>query len=188
MAKGKYQQWLEPDGLTLLKGWARDGLTQAEMSARMGITRSTFNAWLLKYPDISDTIKKTREVYDSEVVDAIHKNTQGFKVTLKKAMKCRRVEYDEKGRRTAEIEEMVPYEEEMYVSPNPMSQIYWMNNRDPAHWRGNKDAQERNRIELERLKMEQAAAEAEEKNAAAGWHVTFSVTHGDEPAVDEVMG
>lgn len=27
MAKGKYRRWLEPDGLLLLEGWARDGLT-----------------------------------------------------------------------------------------------------------------------------------------------------------------
>ena len=188
MAKGKYQRWLEPDGLTLLKGWARDGLTQAEMSARMGITRSTFNAWLLKYPDISDTIKKTREVYDSEVVDDLHKRTKGFLVTVKKAMKCRRVEYDEKGRRVAEYEEMVPYEEEVFIPPDTAAQIYWLNNRAPEQWRGNKDAQERNRIELERLKMEQAAVEADARNAAAGYHVTFSVTHGDEPGVEEVIG
>lgn len=28
----KYREWLEPDGLTLLEGWARDGLTDDEES------------------------------------------------------------------------------------------------------------------------------------------------------------
>ena len=31
MAKGKYQEWLEPDGLLKLEGWARDGLTDEQI-------------------------------------------------------------------------------------------------------------------------------------------------------------
>ena len=35
MANGKYQRWLEPDGLLLLEGWARDGLTDEAARARI---------------------------------------------------------------------------------------------------------------------------------------------------------
>ena len=37
MAKGKYQKWLEPEGLLLLEGWARDGLTDEQLAQKMGI-------------------------------------------------------------------------------------------------------------------------------------------------------
>lgn len=37
MAKGKYEYWLSDEGLTLLEGWARDGLTDEQISKNMGI-------------------------------------------------------------------------------------------------------------------------------------------------------
>lgn len=32
MAKGKYSRWLERDGLTMLEGWARDGLSDEQIA------------------------------------------------------------------------------------------------------------------------------------------------------------
>ena len=34
MAKGKYQEWLEPEGLLKLEGWARDGLTDEQIAKK----------------------------------------------------------------------------------------------------------------------------------------------------------
>ena len=45
MAKGKYQEWLTPDGLLLLEGWARDGLSDEQISHNIGIRTSTFYEW-----------------------------------------------------------------------------------------------------------------------------------------------
>lgn len=42
VAKGKYQRWLEPDGLTLLEGWARDGLTDEQLAREDGYKPSNF--------------------------------------------------------------------------------------------------------------------------------------------------
>ena len=42
MAKGKYQQWLTDEALTLLRGWARDGLVDQQIADKMGIVPSTF--------------------------------------------------------------------------------------------------------------------------------------------------
>ena len=57
MAKGKYQRWLEPEGLALLEDWARNGLTDEQIAQKMGIARSTLAQWKTDYPDISDTLK-----------------------------------------------------------------------------------------------------------------------------------
>lgn len=57
MAKGKYEQWLTEEGLLQLEAWARNGLTDEQIAANMGITRSTLNEWKKKYSDISDTLK-----------------------------------------------------------------------------------------------------------------------------------
>ena len=34
MAKGKYEQWLTPEGLLKLEGWARDGLTDEQIAQK----------------------------------------------------------------------------------------------------------------------------------------------------------
>ncbi len=71
MAKGKYQKWLEPENLILLEGWARDGLTDEQIAKKIGINRDTLNDWKKKYPVISDTLKKGKEVVDYQVENAL---------------------------------------------------------------------------------------------------------------------
>lgn len=74
MAKGKYEEWLEPEGLLLLEGWARDGLTDEQIANNIGISRSTLAEWKKKYGDISDTLKKGKEVVDYQVESALLRN------------------------------------------------------------------------------------------------------------------
>ena len=71
MAKGKYQRWLEADGLLLLEGWARDGLTDEQIAYNMGITAKTLYEWKNKYSDIREALKKGKEVVDYEVENAL---------------------------------------------------------------------------------------------------------------------
>ena len=42
MAKSKVEKWLTPEGLTLLNGWARDGLTDEQIAKNMQISTSTY--------------------------------------------------------------------------------------------------------------------------------------------------
>ena len=77
MAKGKYQRWLEPDGLTLLEGWARDGLTDEQIAHNMGISTATLYDWKNKFQDISEALKKGKEVVDIQVKNALLKRALG---------------------------------------------------------------------------------------------------------------
>mgnify|MGYP002554267787 CR=1 FL=1 len=71
MAKGKYQRWLEPDGLLLLEGWARDGLTDEQLAEKMGISTTTLYEWKNKFPEFSEALKKGKEVVDYQVENAL---------------------------------------------------------------------------------------------------------------------
>ena len=73
MAKGVYKEWLEKDNLLLLQGWARDGLTDEQIAHNMGISTTTLYEWKKKYPEIADTLKKTKEVVDRQVENALFK-------------------------------------------------------------------------------------------------------------------
>lgn len=80
-AKGKYQRWLEPEGLTLLTGWARDGLIDEQIAHNMGINKATLYDWKKKYPDISDALKAGKEVVDIQVENALLKNALSGNIT-----------------------------------------------------------------------------------------------------------
>ena len=67
----KYDKWLEPENLLLLEGWARDCLTDEQIANKMGVSRSTLNDWKKKFPDISDTLKKGKEIVDIQVENAL---------------------------------------------------------------------------------------------------------------------
>ena len=73
MAKGIYKEWLEKDNLLLLQGWARDGLTDAQIAENMGINVATLYRWKNEYSEIRDTLKKTKEVVDRQVENALFK-------------------------------------------------------------------------------------------------------------------
>ena len=67
MAKGKYEQWLTEEGLLQLEAWARNGLTDEQIAANMGICRDTLIQWKKKYSDISDTLKRGKAIVEGDV-------------------------------------------------------------------------------------------------------------------------
>lgn len=71
VAKGKYERWLEPDGLTLLEGWARDGLTDEQIAHNVGITAKTLYEWKNKFCEICEALKRGKEVVDYRVENAL---------------------------------------------------------------------------------------------------------------------
>lgn len=81
MAKGKYQKWLEPEGLIRLEGWARDGLTDEQIAKNMGIATGTLYDWKAKFEEISESLKKGKEVVDYEVENALVKEALSGNVT-----------------------------------------------------------------------------------------------------------
>jgi hypothetical protein len=73
MAKGKYEYWISEDGLILIEGWARDGLTDEQIAHNMGVGVRTLYEWKEKYPQIAQSLKKTKEVVDRQVENALYK-------------------------------------------------------------------------------------------------------------------
>lgn len=71
MAKGKYEYWLTDEGLTLLAGWARNGLTDEQIAKNMGIGRKTLFNWKKTHLPILHALKKGKEVVDFQVENAL---------------------------------------------------------------------------------------------------------------------
>ena len=128
MANGKYQQWLEPEGLTLLEGWARDGLTDEQIAGNIGINTSTLYDWKNKFPKISEALKKGKEVVDIQVENALLKRALGYEYTeeTKELVKDK-----ETGEYSLSVTKIVTKE----VAPDVTAQIFWLKNRKPKKWR-----------------------------------------------------
>lgn len=54
-----------------MEAWARDGLTDEQIADKMGITTSTLYDWKNKYSEISEALKRGKEVVDVEVENAL---------------------------------------------------------------------------------------------------------------------
>lgn len=118
MAKGKYEYWLTPEGLIKLEGWARDGLTDEQIAKNANIGIRTLYEWKEKYPQISQSLKKGKEVVDYEVENALLKRALGYTVKEEKLTKDGEV---------VELEREVP--------GDVTAQIFWLKNRKPDVWR-----------------------------------------------------
>ena len=126
MAKGKYQKWLEPDNLMRLEAWARNGLTDEQIAHNMGITTSTLYDWKNKYTDISESLKRGKEVIDVIVENALLKRALGYEYE----------EVSEKYEYGMLTERKVTKKE---VVPDTTAQIFWLKNRNPEAWRDKRE-------------------------------------------------
>lgn len=74
--KGKVEDWLVPEKLVLLEGWARNGLEQKQIAHNMGIAATTLCVWKNKHPEIAEAIAKGREVSDIIMENALYREGQ----------------------------------------------------------------------------------------------------------------
>lgn len=77
----KINDWLEKDKLILLEGWARDGLTNEDIAKNIGINVKTLYDWKNKESNISNALKRGKEVVDFEVENALYKSAIEGNVT-----------------------------------------------------------------------------------------------------------
>ena len=94
------------------------------------------NNWKDKYPDISDTLKKGKDVVDRQVENALLKRALGYEYT-----EVTREYIPEVGEVT------VTKEVTKQVVPDTTAQIFWLKNRKPDKWRDKQEYEDRTAIE-----------------------------------------
>lgn len=126
VAKGKYEEWLQPEGLLKIEGWARDGLIDEQIAEKMGIGYSTLQTWKSKYQDIQDALKRGKEVIDRQVENALLKRALGYQYDEVKKEEYYNQEGELVEKKTVTRKEVIP---------DTTAQIFWLKNRKPAEWR-----------------------------------------------------
>lgn len=124
---GKYEYYRTKEGLLLLECWARDGLTDEQIAKNIGIQRPTLYDWKKKYSDISDALKKGKEIVDYEVENALLKRALGYDYTEEKID----IESTPGGMvKSRKITQTIKQ-----VAPDVGAIALWLKNRRPDKWR-----------------------------------------------------
>ena len=79
MAKSKWDKI--KDKLTLVEGWARDGLTDEQIAKNLGISKTTLYKYKNEHSELFELLKKGKEVVDYEVENALLRNALNGNVT-----------------------------------------------------------------------------------------------------------
>jgi len=129
---GKYHEWITEEGLLKIEGWARDGLTDEQIAQNIGIHISTLYDWKNKYPELSEALKRGKEVVDRAVENALLKRALGYtyeEKTFEKVWNPTLEKYIKVNTKTVVKQ----------VQPDVTAQIFWLKNRKPETWRDKKD-------------------------------------------------
>ena len=105
----RVQPWLEESGLTLIRGWARAGVSPRTIAGRMGVGLRTL------------ALSGTKEVVDSQVEDALLQKALGYESIEHK------VEVSAKGERK-EVSTV------KQVGPDVSAISLWLKKRRPEQW------------------------------------------------------
>lgn len=128
MAKARYDEWLTKDGLVKIEAWAREGLTEVQIAAQMGISVRTLGNWKQEHLPIFQALKKGKAPVDAKVENALLRRALGYQyqeITEAPVMD------PETGKTKMEVVKRVT----KHVAPDTTAQIYWLKNRRPDKWR-----------------------------------------------------
>lgn len=112
------------------------GADDAFLAEEFGIDVATLHRWKLKHSEFCDSIKRGKAIADAKIVKSLYKRAKGFDFT-EKTYELKKVKTDQ-----GDKEEMVLTKKVLkHIAPDPVSIIYWLNNRQPKHWKNKQPEQ-----------------------------------------------
>lgn len=141
------------------------GATDQDLAAYFTISVRTLNRWKKDHPDFADALKRGKKAADIEVAVSLYSATIDRFITVKQAIKCKEIYYDENGKRV-EKERIEIVEVEKHIPADFRSQQFWLRNRNPAQWNEKYD----------------------DHDDAAPGTITLNLGSGQNPMGDEAAG
>lgn len=159
MAYSQYDRKVKPK-FELIEAWARNGLTDEQIAKNLGISKTTFYKYLKEHNELSELLKRNKEVVDVQVENALLKRALGYSCNEDKYMSVdmEQGEYFEKldefmnkykfehpdatDSELMIVREQFPKTKMVLVerktkdvAPDTTAQIFWLKNRKPSDWR-----------------------------------------------------
>lgn len=121
----------------LAKEYAEQGLIEAQIAAKLGISEHTMNQYKHRYPQFAQALIDGKRPVDDEVENALLKSALGYDLDYVET------ELDGNGNVIKEKRGAT------HVKPNPTSLIFWLKNRRPDKWRDKQDITHSGEIKIE---------------------------------------
>jgi hypothetical protein len=119
--------WLSDDGLALIAGFRREGMTMEEIyNGQVGVSSTTWRSWLASSDGLREAIAQTDEQVNCLVERALLRRALGYEV----------VEEDEE---LVEGEMRVVRRRHRHVPPDTKAQLAWLYSRRADRWRASQD-------------------------------------------------
>lgn len=124
------------------------GATMPKLAAILNVNQDTLYEWQKKYPELSESIQRGRDDWDSENVEkALKKRAMGFTYTEKTYEKPvitlipgkDKAVQAELERQIDMLEPILVKEVKKYVAPSDQALQFWLKNRRPTRWPKNGD-------------------------------------------------
>lgn len=111
------------------------GATDEELAEYFSIHVATLYEWKNRYPEFAEAIKSGKRPADQSVATALHGRATGAEWKEEQAIKVKRVEYSESGKRILEEERVEIVEVTRRAPPDTTAAIFWLKNRRATDWR-----------------------------------------------------
>ena len=158
MAKGKggrppkYEFWLTEDGLTLLKEWARQGLTDSEIAEKMREHQKSntpcmkvFYEWKARFREFREAIEENKYIPNAKVANAVFEDC--FDRDYWEETWERRL-----NRETGDFEMIMTKRVKKHVLGNQRAREFYLGNRDG--WSNKQDVNVTGTLEHEQSKLD----------------------------------
>jgi hypothetical protein len=118
--------------LELVEGWARNGLSNEQISLNLGISGNTFKKFIRNHEELEEVLYRGREDANVLVENALFKRCIGYSYTEVTKERCK--VYDEDGKWTGQYEMRVTKKITKHIVPDVTAQKYWLEHRMPDRW------------------------------------------------------
>lgn len=115
-------------------GWFEDGLSVTKIAKRLGCSSVTLYKYIKEVDELKTSFEKLKEIKTANVEVSLYKKCTGFEYPITKNTKVKTEFYDEQGRKCVK-EEMVSYQDIIYIPPDTQAIKFWLLNHASDRYR-----------------------------------------------------
>lgn len=111
------------------------GAIDPELADFFDVSERTINYWRIQHPEFAAATKEGKDEANQRVVRSLFQRAVGGSLIEEQAVKIKHTEFDDKGKRKSEREEVQIVQIRKQLPPDVVAQIFWLKNRDKENWR-----------------------------------------------------
>lgn len=128
--KGQKQRkafWLSEEGLQLIAGWRRNGVSLTKIATEnIGVSKTAFWGWYRGSEDLRKACANAKDVADYTVEDALYRRAVGY-------------DYFEETYELVEGDMLLTRRQKRHMPPDTKAIMQWLYNRLPNQWRAQQE-------------------------------------------------